>query len=62
MIGIIGFGRFGQLTARYLAEDFDVFVFNRSNKSAQIQECGAQTASLETVCRQKIWCNYTSSS
>ncbi len=28
MIGIIGFGRFGKLTARYLAEDFGVFVFN----------------------------------
>ena len=24
MIGIIGFGRFGKLTARYLAEEFDV--------------------------------------
>jgi lactate dehydrogenase-like 2-hydroxyacid dehydrogenase len=24
MIGIIGFGRFGKLTARYLAEDFGV--------------------------------------
>jgi len=54
MIGIIGFGRFGKLTTRYLAEDFDVFVFNRSDKSAQIRECGAQTASLDTVCRQKI--------
>jgi len=38
MIGIIGFGRFGKLTARYLAEDFDVFVFNRSDKSAEIKE------------------------
>ena len=54
MIGIIGFGRFGKLTARYLAEDFDVFVFNRSDKSAEIQESGAQNASLGTVCRQKI--------
>ena len=54
MIGIIGFGRFGKLTARYLAEDFDVFVFNRSDKSAEIRECGAQNASLDTVCRQKI--------
>jgi prephenate dehydrogenase len=54
MIGIIGFGRFGKLTARYLAEDFDVFVFNQTNKSADIKKAGARTASLKTVCRQKI--------
>ena len=54
MIGIIGFGRFGELTARYLAEDFEVFVFNRTNKSAGIKKSGARSASLRTVCRQKI--------
>jgi prephenate dehydrogenase len=54
MIGIIGFGRFGKLTARYLAEDFDVFVFNRRDKSAQIKKIGANTASLSTVCQQNI--------
>ena len=27
MIGIIGFGRFGKLTAHYLAEEFDVVVY-----------------------------------
>jgi prephenate dehydrogenase len=54
MIGIIGFGRFGKLTARYLAEDFDVLVFNRTDKSAEIKESGARAASLRSVCRQKI--------
>lgn len=54
MIGIIGFGRFGKLTARYLAEDFEVFVFNRTDKSAEIKKTGARKASLKTVCRQKI--------
>jgi prephenate dehydrogenase len=54
MIGIIGFGRFGELTARYLAEDFEVFVFNRTNKSTDIKRSGARDASLKTVCRQKI--------
>jgi prephenate dehydrogenase len=54
MIGIIGFGRFGELAARYLAEDFEVFVFNRSNKSAGIKKSGSRNASLRTVCRQKI--------
>ena len=54
MIGIIGLGRFGKLTARYLSEDFDVFVFNRTDKSAEIKKSGARTASLKTVCQQKI--------
>ena len=54
MIGIIGFGRFGKLTAGYLAQDFDVFVFNRTDKSAEIKITGARSASLKTVCRQKI--------
>ncbi len=54
MIGIIGFGRFGKLTAGYLAEDFDVFVFNRTDKSTEIKKTGARTASLKTVCQQKF--------
>jgi len=54
MIGIIGFGRFGKLTARYLAEDFEVLVFNRTDKSAEIEKTGARKASLKTVCQQKI--------
>jgi len=54
MIGIIGFGRFGKLTAGYLAQDFDVFVYNRTDKSAEIKKSGACKASLTTVCRQKI--------
>ena len=55
MIGIIGFGRFGNLTARYLAEDFEVFVFNRSDRSAEIKKVGARSASLKKVCQQKLW-------
>jgi len=54
MIGIIGFGRFGELAARYLAEDFNVFVFNRTNKSSEIKKIGACAASLSTVCQQNI--------
>lgn len=53
-IGIIGFGRFGRLTARYLAGDFSVVVFTRSDKDADIKACGAQPASFESACRQKI--------
>ncbi len=54
MIGIIGFGRFGRLTARYLAPEFEVAVYHRSDKSAEITAIGARPASLETVCRQPI--------
>ena len=32
MIGIIGFGRFGKLAARYLAEEFEVVVYHRIEK------------------------------
>ena len=54
MIGIIGFGRFGKLTARYLADEYDVAVYHRTDKSAEIERTGARAASLETVCRQQI--------
>ncbi len=54
MIGIIGFGRFGKLMARYLSEEFDVVVYHRTDKSAEIKRTGALAASLESVCRQDI--------
>jgi prephenate dehydrogenase len=54
MIGIIGFGRFGKLVSHYLSRDFDVFVYNRSDKSSEISRTGVRPASLETVCRQDI--------
>jgi prephenate dehydrogenase len=54
MIGIIGFGRFGKLTARYLAEDFEVLIFNRTDKSKEIKATGGRAASLSLVCQQKI--------
>jgi len=54
MIGIIGFGRFGKLTVRYLAEDFEVLVYNRTDKSEQIKATGGRAASLNKVCQQKI--------
>ena len=54
MIGIIGFGRFGQLTAKYLVQDFEVRVYNRSDKSSAILELGATPSTLADVCRQKV--------
>jgi prephenate dehydrogenase len=53
-IGIIGFGRFGELTARYLARAFSVVVSTRSDKDKEIKACGARPASFETACRQEI--------
>jgi len=52
MIGIIGFGRFGRLLSRYLSEDFEVFVYNRSDRALEIQAEGARPASFEKVCGQ----------
>jgi prephenate dehydrogenase len=52
MIGLIGFGRFGALTARYLARDFPVGVYSRSQSAAEIAVSGARAFSLEEVCRQ----------
>ena len=54
MIGIIGFGRFGQLTTRYLAEDFPVEVFTSAEKAEKVKGYGATVASLESVCTQKL--------
>ena len=54
MIGIIGFGRFGRLMAGYLARDYMVKIFNRSDKKKEIVGIGAEPAALEEVCRQKM--------
>ena len=54
MIGIIGFGRFGQLTARYLAEDFPVEVFTSAEKTETVEGFKATVASLESACAQKV--------
>jgi prephenate dehydrogenase len=54
MIGLIGFGRFGELAARYLAEDYDVCVHTRADKASEIEAIGARPVSLEEACRQRI--------
>lgn len=53
-VGIIGFGRFGALTARYLSKDVSVVVFTRSDKDHAIEAVGARSVSFETACSQKI--------
>ncbi len=54
MIGLMGFGRFGKLTARYLAVDHTVYVYNRSGKEKEIAAVGAVAAGLKLVCAQPI--------
>jgi prephenate dehydrogenase len=54
MIGIIGFGRFGKLTATYLAEDFEVVVYDSGANASRITATGARPASLSETCAQKI--------
>lgn len=52
MIGLLGFGRFGELTARHLSKDMAVKVWNRSNKAAAIEAAGAEPVDFETACGQ----------
>ena len=53
-IGIIGFGRFGELTTRYLAKDFDVAVHTRKDRKHDIRACGATPVLIEEVCDRDI--------
>lgn len=53
-IGIIGFGRFGKLATKYLAEDQTVKVSTRSDKDTEIRELGAEPVSFEEACKQEI--------
>jgi len=53
MIGIIGYGRFGRLTARYFSEIYPVVVFNRS-EIVEKKRKRIRHAALEEVCRQAV--------
>lgn len=53
-IGIVGFGRFGKLTATYLARDFEVAVYDSGANAVEIAATGAAAVSLATACRQDI--------
>ena len=53
-IGIIGFGRFGQLIAKHLKKFGPVLVFNRSNKSRQVKALGCKWTSLEEVAQADL--------
>jgi prephenate dehydrogenase len=48
-VGIFGYGRFGQVMADILKQDFGVFVTNRSDKSAVAKEKGVKFATKEEL-------------
>ena len=52
MIGVVGFGRFGALTVRYLAQDCRVLVSSGSQSTHAIAAAGGAKAQLADVCRQ----------
>ena len=54
MIGIVGFGRFGKLTAQYLSKDYDVYVYDIVDRSDEIAAGGSIPAALEEVCQQEV--------
>jgi prephenate dehydrogenase len=55
MIGLIGYGRFGRLTVKNLAPEFEVLVHTRSTgKSKDIADAGGRLVSLEEACAQKL--------
>ena len=55
MIGLIGYGRFGRLTVKNMATDFDVLVHTRNReKDRDIAEAGGRPVTLEEACGQKL--------
>ncbi|RJQ84496.1 MAG: prephenate dehydrogenase/arogenate dehydrogenase family protein [Desulfobacteraceae bacterium] len=55
MIGLIGYGRFGRLTVKYLSPEFTVVVHTRSkDKAADILSAGGRLVPLEEACAQRI--------
>jgi prephenate dehydrogenase len=55
MIGLIGYGRFGRLTVRNLAPEFEVVVYTRNqDKGPDIAEVGGRLVSVEEASAQKI--------
>lgn len=55
MIGLIGYGRFGQLTVRHLSPEFKVVVHTRAaDKDADINDAGGRLVPLAEACAQKI--------
>lgn len=53
-LGLIGFGRLGRLLTRYLAQDFEVHVFDTQPDPQAVRALGAIPASLAEACAQPL--------
>ncbi|MFO7708150.1 MAG: prephenate dehydrogenase/arogenate dehydrogenase family protein [Desulfobacterales bacterium] len=53
-VGIVGFGRFGRLTAKYLAADFRIKVCSGSAAAEAVSAAGAELAGIEEAARCDI--------
>ena len=53
-IGIVGFGRFGKLAARYLAGDFPVRVYDPAAGIQDVASAGAEAVALDAVAQCKL--------
>jgi len=53
-IGVIGFGRFGKLLVRYLSPDFRISVFDKDDKTKEINEIGASVLGFSDVCKKSM--------
>lgn len=53
-VGIIGFGRFGQLIAKHLKDHFQVFVSDKIDKRKIAENIGAKFTSLEKCATKNI--------
>ncbi|MFZ0133624.1 MAG: prephenate dehydrogenase/arogenate dehydrogenase family protein [Desulfobacterales bacterium] len=54
MIGIIGYGRFGRLAARFFGENYPVYVCGRRDLSQEKMPHNVRADSFQIVCRQRI--------
>tara|TARA_Y100000310_G_scaffold135567_1_gene134404 strand:+ start:8814 stop:9566 length:753 start_codon:yes stop_codon:yes gene_type:complete len=53
-IGIIGFGRFGQVMAKILKPNHNIITANRSDKSKIAKKLGIKYSDLNKVCKQEL--------
>jgi prephenate dehydrogenase len=53
-VGIVGFGRFGQLCARHLVPHFDVVAYSRSGQQERARELDVRLVGLAECARQDV--------
>lgn len=53
-VGLIGFGRLGKLIAKYLSQDFHLYIYDPIEQEKEIKALNAYPADFESVCQQSI--------